>query len=129
MFAEIQNITVYYNKSLAIKDVTVKVPEAGVVSIIGANGAGKSTILKALVGLVAITSGDVALRRREHQRAGDRGEGQEGASSWSPKGGNCSPISPSSPTSSWERLCAGTRPESPSPSNTSSNCFPASRNG
>ncbi len=46
MFAEIQNISVYYHKSLAIKDVTVNVPEAGVVSIIGANGAGKSTILK-----------------------------------------------------------------------------------
>ena len=59
MFAEIQNISVYYNKSMAIKDVTVKIPEAGVVSIIGANGAGKSTILKSLVGLVPITNGDV----------------------------------------------------------------------
>jgi branched-chain amino acid transport system ATP-binding protein len=59
MSAEIQNITVYYHKSLAIKDVTVNVPEAGVVSIIGANGAGKSTILKALVGLVAIRGGNI----------------------------------------------------------------------
>jgi branched-chain amino acid transport system ATP-binding protein len=60
MFAEIQNISVYYHKSLAIKDVTVNVPEAGVVSIIGANGAGKSTILKALVGLVPIRGGHIA---------------------------------------------------------------------
>jgi branched-chain amino acid transport system ATP-binding protein len=59
MFAEIRNISVYYNKSMAIKDVTIKVPEAGVVSIIGANGAGKSTILRSLVGLVPITNGDV----------------------------------------------------------------------
>jgi len=59
MFAEIQNVSVYYNKSMAIKDVTVKIPEAGVVSIIGANGAGKSTILRSLVGLVPITNGDV----------------------------------------------------------------------
>jgi branched-chain amino acid transport system ATP-binding protein len=59
MFAEIQNISVYYHKSLAIKDVTVNVPEAGVVSIIGANGAGKSTILKALVGLVSIRDGHI----------------------------------------------------------------------
>ncbi|OFW58690.1 MAG: ABC transporter ATP-binding protein [Actinobacteria bacterium RBG_16_64_13] len=59
MFAEIQNISVYYNKSMAVKDVTVNVPEAGVVSIIGANGAGKSTILKSLLGLVPIRGGDI----------------------------------------------------------------------
>ena len=59
MFAEISNITVYYNKSLAIKDVSVSVPEGGVVTIIGANGAGKSTILKSLVGLVPIQAGDI----------------------------------------------------------------------
>jgi branched-chain amino acid transport system ATP-binding protein len=59
MFAEIRDISVYYNKSMAIKDVTVNVPEGGVVSIIGANGAGKSTLLKSLVGLVPITNGDI----------------------------------------------------------------------
>ncbi len=59
MFAEIKNISVYYNKSMAVENVTVNVPEAGVVSIIGANGAGKSTLLKALVGLVPIRDGDI----------------------------------------------------------------------
>jgi branched-chain amino acid transport system ATP-binding protein len=59
MLAEIRGITVYYNKSLAIKDVSVSVPEGGVVTIIGANGAGKSTALKALAGLVAVRSGDI----------------------------------------------------------------------
>ena len=59
MLAEIRGITVYYNKSLAIKNVSVDVPEGGVVTIIGANGAGKSTTLKALVGLVAIRTGDI----------------------------------------------------------------------
>ena len=62
MFAEINNITVYYNKSLAISDVTVNVPEGGVVTIIGANGAGKSTILKSLVGLVPIQGGSISFR-------------------------------------------------------------------
>jgi len=59
MFAELRDISVYYRKSMAIKNVTISVPEAGVVSIIGANGAGKSTILKSLVGLVPIQSGDI----------------------------------------------------------------------
>jgi branched-chain amino acid transport system ATP-binding protein len=61
MFAELRDVSVYYRKSMAIKNVTVNVPEAGVVSIIGANGAGKSTILKSLVGLVPIQSGDIVL--------------------------------------------------------------------
>jgi len=59
MFVEIKDVSVYYNKSLAIKDVTVDVPEGGVVTIIGANGAGKSTILKSLVGLVPIQAGRI----------------------------------------------------------------------
>ncbi len=59
MFAEIRGVSVYYNKSMAIEDITVIVPEAGIVSIIGANGAGKSTTLKSLVGTVPIRKGDI----------------------------------------------------------------------
>jgi branched-chain amino acid transport system ATP-binding protein len=59
MFVEIKDVSVYYHKSMAIEDVTVNVPEGGVVTIIGANGAGKSTILKSLVGLVPIKAGQV----------------------------------------------------------------------
>ena len=59
MFAELRDISVYYNKSRAIEDVTINVPEAGVVSIVGANGAGKSTILKALLGMVPLRGGDI----------------------------------------------------------------------
>jgi branched-chain amino acid transport system ATP-binding protein len=59
MLLEIKDITVYYGKSVAIQNVSVGVPEGMVVSIIGANGAGKSTILKALTGLVPIHSGEI----------------------------------------------------------------------
>jgi branched-chain amino acid transport system ATP-binding protein len=59
MLLEIKNITVNYGKSLAIQDVSLVVPEGEVVSIIGANGAGKSTILRALTGLVPIKSGEI----------------------------------------------------------------------
>ena len=59
MFLEIKNITVQYEKSVAIREVSLQVPENAVVSIIGANGAGKSTLLRALVGLTAITSGKI----------------------------------------------------------------------
>lgn len=59
MFAEIDNISVYYGKSLAISNVSVQVPEGSVVTMIGANGAGKSTVLKALAGLVPIQAGGI----------------------------------------------------------------------
>jgi branched-chain amino acid transport system ATP-binding protein len=68
MFAELRDISVYYRKSMAIKNVTISVPEAGVVSIIGANGAGKSTILKSLVGLVPIQSGDIVFNGEDITR-------------------------------------------------------------
>ena len=59
MFVEIDNITVYYGKSLAVSEVSVSVPEGSVVTMIGANGAGKSTVLKALSGLAPLTSGTI----------------------------------------------------------------------
>jgi branched-chain amino acid transport system ATP-binding protein len=59
MLLEVKNITVHYGKSLAVEDISLEVAEGSVVSIIGANGAGKSTILKALSGLVPLTSGEI----------------------------------------------------------------------
>ncbi len=54
-----KNITVHYGKSIALDNVSLEVAEGAVVSIIGANGAGKSTMLKALSGLVPLTSGEI----------------------------------------------------------------------
>jgi len=59
MLLEIREMTVHYGKSMAIQDVSLGVLEGAVVSIIGANGAGKSTILRALSGLVPSSSGEV----------------------------------------------------------------------
>jgi branched-chain amino acid transport system ATP-binding protein len=57
MLLEIRDITVHYGKSMALQDVSLEIAEGAVVSIIGANGAGKSTILRTLSGLVPLTSG------------------------------------------------------------------------
>jgi branched-chain amino acid transport system ATP-binding protein len=65
MLLEIKDITVHYGKSVAIQDVSLQVPEGGIVSIIGANGAGKSTILHALTGLVPLTSGEIWYMRQK----------------------------------------------------------------
>jgi branched-chain amino acid transport system ATP-binding protein len=44
---------------MAIQDVSLEVMEGSVVSMIGANGAGKSTILRAISGLAQLTSGEI----------------------------------------------------------------------
>jgi len=59
MNLSIKNLTVHYDKAIAVNDVSFDVPDGGIVSIIGANGAGKSTILKAISGLIPITSGEI----------------------------------------------------------------------
>jgi len=59
MLLKIEHITVHYGKAIALDDVSLEVAEGTIVSIIGANGAGKSTILRAVSGLVPLTSGEV----------------------------------------------------------------------
>ncbi len=50
---------VYDQVSLAVKGVSLDVPDGGLVALLGANGAGKSTILKAISGLLAPERGAV----------------------------------------------------------------------
>lgn len=59
MLLNLKDIRVHYGKAEAIKGVTIKVTEGTVVGIIGANGAGKSTILKAVCGAVPTTNGEI----------------------------------------------------------------------
>ena len=59
MLLEMQNISVNYGKVSAIRDISMNVPEGSIVTIIGANGAGKSTALRAMSGLSPIHSGEI----------------------------------------------------------------------
>ena len=56
---KIKDIRVRYNKVEAIKGVSIEVARGSIVTLIGSNGAGKSTILKALSGLNQIISGEI----------------------------------------------------------------------
>ena len=60
----VKDITVHYGKAIAVDCVSLDVAEEAVVTIIGANGAGKSTILKALSGLTPLTSGEIWFQDR-----------------------------------------------------------------
>src|SRR5690606_31246225 len=57
----VTNLTITYNAVPIISDVSVVVPQGIMLGIIGPNGAGKTTFLKAVVGLVAPTSGTIAV--------------------------------------------------------------------
>ena len=56
---KIENIDVYYGAIHAVKNVSFEVGEGEIVALIGANGAGKSTILKTVSGLMHPRSGSI----------------------------------------------------------------------
>ena len=58
---KVRNIDVFYGDVQALWDVSFSVAEGEVVTLIGANGAGKSTVLKTVCGLLAPRRGEVDL--------------------------------------------------------------------
>ena len=59
MRLEIKDLHVHYGKIEAIKGVSVVVNEGEIVTLIGANGAGKTTMLKTISGLRPVSSGQI----------------------------------------------------------------------
>lgn len=59
MLLKVENASVYYDKVEAIRNVTIEVPKGQVIALIGANGAGKSTTLRLISGLVRPRTGQV----------------------------------------------------------------------
>jgi branched-chain amino acid transport system ATP-binding protein len=55
----VRNVSAAYGPYRALFDVSFRVPAGGVVALVGANGAGKSTIARTLTGLVTATAGQV----------------------------------------------------------------------
>ena len=60
MRLEIKDLRVHYGKIEAIKGVSVVVNQGEIVTLIGANGAGKTTILKTISGLRPVSSGSIS---------------------------------------------------------------------
>lgn len=58
---KLNNIDAYYGKVQALRRVSFGVPQGAIVSLLGANGAGKSTTLRVISGMVKAASGDVEL--------------------------------------------------------------------
>ena len=56
---KVNNINVYYGKIHALKDVSFEVHPGEIVALIGANGAGKSTTLKTVSGMLRSKTGSI----------------------------------------------------------------------
>ena len=65
---KVDNLSVHYGMIQAVRDVSFEVNEGEVVSLIGANGAGKTTILRTLSGLVRPSSGKIEFLGQEIQK-------------------------------------------------------------
>jgi branched-chain amino acid transport system ATP-binding protein len=61
MLLDLKGVTVCYGTAVAVTDITLSQEEGSVVSVIGANGAGKSTILKAITGLIRLRAGTIEM--------------------------------------------------------------------
>ena len=65
---EIKDLHVHYGGIHAVKGVSLSIPRGRIVTLIGANGAGKSSVIRSVAGLVKGATGEVILTRR----AGDK---------------------------------------------------------
>ena len=70
---QFQDVKLYYDRVFALRGVTLDMAEGETVALIGANGAGKSSILRAITGLSRIESGSISFR-------GERIDGRDPAS-------------------------------------------------
>jgi branched-chain amino acid transport system ATP-binding protein len=66
---DVKNIDVYYDDAQALWDISFSVNQGEIVTLVGSNGAGKSTTLKAISGLVPPSSGEILLDGNRIDRA------------------------------------------------------------
>jgi branched-chain amino acid transport system ATP-binding protein len=59
MLLELRDVYVHYEKAVAVQGVSIKVNEGDLVAILGANGAGKTSVLRAISGLKQISQGEI----------------------------------------------------------------------
>jgi branched-chain amino acid transport system ATP-binding protein len=61
----VQNLDLFYGDAQALSDVSLEVPKGEIVAIIGANGAGKSSLIRAIAGIETPRSGKILLEGKD----------------------------------------------------------------
>ncbi len=62
---KIKNLHTYYGAIHALKGISLEVPRGKIVTLLGANGAGKSTTLKSITGLVKVKKGEIIFKGKD----------------------------------------------------------------
>ena len=73
----VKDLTVHYGGIEAVKGISLEVREGEIVTLIGANGAGKSSTLRSIAGLVKPAGGEITFRG-QHHRPGQRCHREKG---------------------------------------------------
>ncbi|UCG84693.1 MAG: ATP-binding cassette domain-containing protein, partial [Dehalococcoidia bacterium] len=68
MLLKVDDIRVHYEKVEAVKGVSLEVFNGDIVTLIGSNGAGKTTILRTISGLKTSTSGEIYFKDKRIDR-------------------------------------------------------------
>ncbi len=64
-FLEIKNLNLYYGDAQALSDVSLEVPRGEIVAIVGANGAGKSSLIRTIAGIEKRRSGKIVFNEAD----------------------------------------------------------------
>ena len=89
---EVKDLVVSYGGIEALKGISFSVDEGQIVTLIGANGAGKSTTLRAITGLVPVKERLHLLQRRGHHPSWQLRRLWSAVLRWCRRGGASSPI-------------------------------------
>jgi len=125
---EVKDLEVAYGEILALKGIRFTLREGELVTIIGANGAGKTTILRALMGLVRCRRGTISFQGEDITAAPPHRRARLGISPV-PEGRRIFPDLTVGENCSWAPTSRGTGKSSPPGWKRPSSFFPSSGRG
>ena len=65
MSLSVENLDLFYGDAQALADVSLSVPDGGIVAVVGSNGAGKSSLIRTIAGIERPRSGRIAFKDRD----------------------------------------------------------------
>lgn len=63
---EIKNLSKKYKSGFELNDINIEIPSGFIIGLIGENGAGKTTIIKSLLGILKIDKGNIKIFNKDY---------------------------------------------------------------
>ena len=102
---EVEGLDLYYGDAQALAGVSLEVAKGEIVAIVGANGAGKSSLIRTIAGIEKPSRGPHHASTAPTSPAGRAIASASSASARSPRAARCFPTSRCSRISRWARRC------------------------